>query len=228
MMADPIPINKVHRENSRLGSNETEIRLGHNESEVLQPSCCCQEGAIRHMNLAYVGNGNGTFEQVTSYNYVGHGRGSYEREEVVKPGGWNMMKVGICIISSVLGAIILVFLCHYWSGLVWNALAGGWNPGLGGYYDCNNGLDDWATGWDEGKKQWCCRMHQKGCPPPIRGCDTICNYRRMDATCKERIQWGATHQFKNLAQACTKSYQMVMGQCPYCRGCDFAAAGCEG
>jgi len=233
MMADPLPLNKASvRENSRLGSTDAEItRLGHNESEVLQPSCCCQEAGIRHVNLSYVGNGNGTFEQVTSYNYVGHGRGSYEREEVVRPGGWNMMKVGICISSSVLGAIILVILCHFWLGFVRDALAGAWNPIFGpifgGNYDCNDGLDNWAAGWDEGKKQWCCRMHQKGCPPPNRGCDTTCNYRRMDASCRGRIQWGAKHQFKNLPEACAKSYQMVMSQCPYCHGCDFAAARCE-
>merc|ERR1712026_613715 len=32
-------------------------------------------------------------------------------------------------------------------------------------YDCNAGFSNWQRGWPAGKKAYCCRTFQKGCPP---------------------------------------------------------------
>merc|ERR1711963_1096949 len=32
-------------------------------------------------------------------------------------------------------------------------------------YDCNAGFSNWQKGWPAGKKAYCCRTAQKGCPP---------------------------------------------------------------
>merc|ERR1712127_804056 len=31
-------------------------------------------------------------------------------------------------------------------------------------YNCADGFANWVVGWSVGKKEWCCRVHGKGCP----------------------------------------------------------------
>merc|ERR1719188_2745208 len=31
-------------------------------------------------------------------------------------------------------------------------------------YNCADGWSNWQAGWSVGKKEWCCRVHGKGCP----------------------------------------------------------------
>merc|ERR1712150_378478 len=31
-------------------------------------------------------------------------------------------------------------------------------------YNCAEGYANWQAGWSVGKKEWCCRVHHKGCP----------------------------------------------------------------
>merc|ERR1712060_639011 len=31
-------------------------------------------------------------------------------------------------------------------------------------YNCADGFANWVVGWSVAKKEWCCRVHGKGCP----------------------------------------------------------------
>merc|ERR1711920_973621 len=37
-------------------------------------------------------------------------------------------------------------------------------------YNCADGFSNWSAGWSVGKKEWCCRVHGKGCPNSGGGC----------------------------------------------------------
>merc|ERR1712231_26507 len=39
-------------------------------------------------------------------------------------------------------------------------------------YNCADGYANWQAGWSVGKKEWCCRVHGKGCPTDSGGCGT--------------------------------------------------------
>merc|ERR1719245_2588360 len=39
-------------------------------------------------------------------------------------------------------------------------------------YNCADGFANWQAGWSVGKKEWCCRVHGKGCPNQGGGCVT--------------------------------------------------------
>merc|ERR1719461_796511 len=39
-------------------------------------------------------------------------------------------------------------------------------------YNCADGFANWQAGWSVPKKQWCCRVHGKGCPNQGGGCAT--------------------------------------------------------
>merc|ERR1711979_94292 len=39
-------------------------------------------------------------------------------------------------------------------------------------YNCADGFANWQAGWSIPKKQWCCRVHGKGCPNQGGGCVT--------------------------------------------------------
>merc|ERR1712050_761654 len=39
-------------------------------------------------------------------------------------------------------------------------------------YNCNDGFANWVAGWSVAKKEWCCRVHGKGCPNQGGGCAT--------------------------------------------------------
>jgi len=40
-------------------------------------------------------------------------------------------------------------------------------------YNCNDGFANWQAGWSVAKKEWCCRVHGKGCPNQGGGCATV-------------------------------------------------------
>merc|ERR1712008_187271 len=56
----------------------------------------------------------------------------------------------------------------------------GWLRQLGGWMVCGqegvvlqgtwDGFANWVVGWSVGKKEWCCRVHGKGCPGQGAGC----------------------------------------------------------
>merc|ERR1740123_481061 len=37
-------------------------------------------------------------------------------------------------------------------------------------YNCEDGFANWQAGWSVPKKEWCCRVHGKGCPNQGGGC----------------------------------------------------------
>jgi len=39
-------------------------------------------------------------------------------------------------------------------------------------YNCADGFANWQAGWSVPKKEWCCRVHGKGCPNQGGGCAT--------------------------------------------------------
>jgi len=43
-------------------------------------------------------------------------------------------------------------------------------------YNCADGFANWVAGWSVGKKAWCCRVHGKGCPGAVGGCETSAPY----------------------------------------------------
>merc|ERR1739842_111944 len=34
-------------------------------------------------------------------------------------------------------------------------------------HNCADGFANWVVGWSVGKKEWCCRVHGKGCPGQV-------------------------------------------------------------
>merc|ERR1712209_149987 len=40
-------------------------------------------------------------------------------------------------------------------------------------YNCADGFANWQAGWSVAKKEWCCRVHGKGCPNQGGGCSTV-------------------------------------------------------
>merc|ERR1712183_1268226 len=40
-------------------------------------------------------------------------------------------------------------------------------------YNCADGFANWQAGWSVAKKEWCCRVHGKGCPNQGGGCATV-------------------------------------------------------
>jgi len=40
-------------------------------------------------------------------------------------------------------------------------------------YNCADGFSNWQAGWSVGKKEWCCRVHGKGCPNSGGGCAPV-------------------------------------------------------
>merc|ERR1711933_214317 len=40
-------------------------------------------------------------------------------------------------------------------------------------YNCEDGFANWQAGWSVAKKEWCCRVHGKGCPNQGGGCATV-------------------------------------------------------
>merc|ERR1711897_82605 len=39
-------------------------------------------------------------------------------------------------------------------------------------YNCADGFANWQAGWSVPKKEWCCKVHGKGCPNQGGGCVT--------------------------------------------------------
>jgi len=188
---------------------------------------CLQDKGTQLVNWAYVGEGKGDFQPVVqAYNYVGNGLGSYEREVVVTPGTWNMRKVYICICLAMTLLCILGVCAALTVGKGSQTVVETPAPTIS--YDCESGVENWATEWNLDKRDWCCANLGVACKPAERGCQTDCDYRGRTATCAARVQWGATHRFKFQPNACAQAFDMVMGQCPYCTGsCQLADADCK-
>jgi len=98
-------------------------------------------------------------------------------------------------------------------------------------YDCDAGYSNWHAGWSTPKKAWCCQHRQRGCPSttlsPL-GCHAACSWHGLTATCHDRIQYTATHEFAHEDNACGQAYSKVQVECDICRGCSLEASSCSG
>jgi len=212
---------------SGVGGTSTQVEL---PDAVPPDGCtsCLQEDGSKSLVWKYVGQGQGTFKPVQSYEYVGQGKGSHDKEIVVTPGKFSFTKVCLCIGLSCCFPLVALFVILGLRAALTNPM-----PNPGGQevtvitYDCQAGRNNWAKGWTDAKKDWCCARAGIGCIPDNKGCLTDCEYMQKTASCAFRIQWGANHRFLHQTQACAKAHQMVLGQCPFCNACPLAQAGCK-
>eukprot|EP00418_Pyrodinium_bahamense_P059511 CAMPEP_0179186740 /NCGR_PEP_ID=MMETSP0796-20121207/92632_1 /TAXON_ID=73915 /ORGANISM="Pyrodinium bahamense, Strain pbaha01" /LENGTH=685 /DNA_ID=CAMNT_0020890753 /DNA_START=81 /DNA_END=2136 /DNA_ORIENTATION=+ len=61
---------------------------------------------------------------------------------------------------------------------------------------------------------------------PGNPCETDCSFSGRTATCKARVFWAATHQFRDAPDTCEQAMRLVQGQCPVCGKCTQEQAGC--
>lgn len=105
------------------------------------------------------------------------------------------------------------------------------NTGCAPSHDCDAGFANWSTAWSEPKKQWCCIHAQKGCPsidsPRQLGCEAVCRCENIYATCHDRIQFAATHEFAHHEDACKHAHGHVLQQCGVCGSCTIKKSKCQ-
>merc|ERR1719414_1044869 len=95
--------------------------------------------------LSYVGNGQGSYVQETTYKYVGCG-GDFD---VVK-----QRRDFTCIITTCcLLPLLLLLLWWLLSGLFTTSLP----------FDCSQGVANWKLLWSDEKQQYCCMTTGMGC-----------------------------------------------------------------
>jgi len=147
--------------------------------------CCEAEGAVTSVNWVKVGDGHGAYDKNQTYNYVGEGCGAYCKEEVVTYYGWKFR--GCCMAVSGLALLLaLIYLYLTWpvetTTTTTTTTATPWTPPptpaptpapviittpqptTSLPYDCNAGFANWAMGWSQPKKAWCCSHTGKACP----------------------------------------------------------------
>merc|ERR1712113_532393 len=80
-------------------------------------------------------------------------------------------------------------------------------------YNCADGFANWQAGWSVAKKEWCCRVHGKGCPNQGGGCVTSSKPYDCDAGF---ANWMAGWSVAKKAWCCANKG----------KGCPPAAGGC--
>merc|ERR1712037_964258 len=80
-------------------------------------------------------------------------------------------------------------------------------------YNCADGFANWQAGWSVAKKEWCCRVHGKGCPNQGGGCVTSSEPYDCDAGF---ANWMAGWSVAKKAWCCANRG----------KGCPPAAGGC--
>merc|ERR1740121_1488849 len=55
----------------------------------------------------------------------------------------------------------------------------------------------------------------------------MCAYKDKLATCKDRVLWGASREFKGRGNACDLAHGLVLEQCPSCAMCLLKETGCS-
>merc|ERR1719150_2709279 len=75
-----------------------------------------------------------------------------------------------------------------------------------------------------------CELEFSGCKSSKKeaenACAKNCNFNGMNATCSDRIKWGATHEMVDQAAPCESSRKMVLDMCPICGQCTLEASSC--
>jgi len=187
----------------------------------------------------FVGEGNGTFAPVQTYNYVGHGQGSFEKADE-PPTACTCRTKAFVALGIVIGLLVLY-------GLLGMPRPGavrhptllpsdvGWardpDPALQPSttqrpaHDCEVGYSSWASSWSDEKKDYCCSIHGRGCPED-ETCETVCKYVGKSASCGTRVHYVATHRFLGKQDACSQALDAVQRQCVNCGGCTLAEVTC--
>jgi len=152
----------------------------------MEVACCEAQGAVTQTNWAFVGQGNGGYNSVQSYQYVGDGCGSFDKETTTTYWGWKFRKccigVGGCLlIPALLWLLIQILNPEPNPGpdpstpppiIVISTPAPSPAPEPNRpLYDCSKqGL------WTLAKRDWCCKHYGRGCPthPPTPPVTTPC------------------------------------------------------
>lgn len=189
-----------------------------------------KDEGTKTVSWKFVGEGNGNFTPVQNYNYVGQGLGSFDKKVEPNPPPSNKQKIYMG-----LGLLMLFFVVVALFSLP--SLAKGVHDtrndtrkegpiaGVTAPHNCEVGNLNWAEAWPDEKKAWCCSHYGTGCPSE-RGCDAICTYVGKSATCRVRVQWGASHRFLHQSDSCAQAHRMVQQECTICGGCGLVDVGC--
>lgn len=57
------------------------------------------------------------------------------------------------------------------------------------------------------------------------GCDAVCEFQGVNASCADRVRWAATHETSDKKSPCEAAHDLVLSQCSICGGCSLKAAG---
>lgn len=81
-------------------------------------------------------------------------------------------------------------------------------------YSCQN---PHTADWPPSQKSWCCEHAGKGC----EGCDTPCNIKNYEASCRNRVQWDQENQQETLgaSEPCAMVFNETLAKCPVCKVC---------
>merc|ERR1719507_910366 len=77
-----------------------------------ETACCEAAGAVTSAGWSYVGQGNGSYNPLTSYSYAGEGAGSYEREVVTTFYGWKFRKCCLGLLALLLIPALIYLLMN--------------------------------------------------------------------------------------------------------------------
>jgi len=94
-------------------------------------------------------------------------------------------------------------------------------------HDCRVGE---PTTWDATKEAWCCETQQRCKPLPgaaAEPCDSMCPWYGQTKTCNARILWAAAHTDTGKATACLLAHELVLSECPVCKGCELRTTTCR-
>merc|ERR1712244_169417 len=103
----------------------------------------CGGGGAGSGAISYVGTGQGSYIQETTYKYVGCG-GDFD---AVRPRrDFTCIITTCCLLSLLLLLPLLLWLCS------------------GPTYDCSTGAATYETSWSLAQRQYCCSSTGIGCP----------------------------------------------------------------
>jgi len=241
-------------ENHELMPNNTSRRCGC--AEPCQ-GFCAPAGAGGNSSWSYKGNGGGDYDRVESYQYVGRGIGDFEKVIRTTYSGYKLKKVWIAalVLVGIVGAVAVIL--GFSGGDVGStsatAVASGSaappTTGLPSTMEgvsstteglppppgqCELNVDGSVSGSPE-EAALCCKQYNRGCNQNAgkgtsgTSCAAPCIYNNKSATCRERIDWLANHEYQPTdSDTCRKAYSRVMAECSdYCGTCLLEDAQCR-
>lgn len=99
-------------------------------------------------------------------------------------------------------------------------------------YDCN----DENAKWSANKIIWCCKYYERRCTETNhntlvssqapKDCAINCKLKGITASCRDRVQYAASHELLGKPNACAAAHVLVLHECPRCSGCPLDESGC--